>query len=46
MVMILTALAIMTFSQKWYLATTILIVIATSLVAFLRYNINPAKIFM
>lgn len=46
LIMILLALGIMTYFQHWYIATTVIAVIASSLVAFLRYNINPAKIFM
>ncbi len=45
-VMILFALGVMTFFQGWYVATAVLGIIAASLVAFLRYNINPAKVFM
>ncbi len=44
--MILFALGIMTFFQWWYIATSLLSIITSSLVAFLWYNINPAKIFM
>ena len=44
--MILFALGVMTFFQGWYVATAVLGIIAASLVAFLRYNINPAKVFM
>ncbi len=46
LIMILLALGIMTYFQHWYIATTVISVIASSLVAFLRYNINPAKVFM
>jgi len=45
-VMILFALWVMTFFQGWYVATALLAIIAASLVAFLWYNINPAKVFM
>ncbi len=45
-VIILFVLWVMTFFQKWYLATALLSIVASSLVAFLWYNINPAKIFM
>ena len=44
--MILVALWIMTFFQHWYLATTVIAIITATLIAFLWYNINPAKIFM
>jgi len=46
LVMILFALGVMTYFQWWYIATTVLAVITASLVAFLWYNINPAKVFM
>ena len=45
-IMILWALAVMTFFQKWFLATTIIVIVIATLTAFLRYNISPAKIFM
>ena len=45
-VMILAALGVMTFFQGWYVTTALLAIIASSLVAFLWYNINPAKVFM
>ena len=44
--MSLTALGIMTFFQHWYLATSVIAIIVAALIAFLWYNINPAKIFM
>jgi len=46
MVIILIVLGIITFSYKWYLATTVIGIIWWSLLAFLWFNINPAKIFM
>lgn len=46
LLMILIALSIMTYFQHWYILTSVLSVIWASLVAFLRYNINPAKLFM
>lgn len=46
LVLVLLALGIMTYFQGWNIATTLLAVISSSLVAFLWYNINPAKIFM
>jgi len=46
LLMILIALSIMTYFQHWYILTSLLSVILASLVAFLWYNINPAKIFM
>ncbi len=45
-IMILVSLWIMTYFQHWYIATTLLSVITASLIAFLWYNINPAKVFM
>jgi len=45
-VMILVSLWIMTYFQHWYIATTLLSVISAGLIAFLWYNINPAKVFM
>jgi len=44
--MILFALGVITFFQGWYVATALLSIISASLVAFLRYNISPSKIFM
>jgi len=44
--MILIALWVMTFFQHWYLATTVIAIITATLIAFLWYNINPAKVFM
>ena len=44
--MILLALWVMTFFQHWYLATTVIAIITATLIAFLWYNINPAKVFM
>lgn len=43
---VLGVLGVITFVTQWYLASTVLAVILASLLAFLRYNINPAKIFM
>lgn len=45
-VIILSVLAIMTFLSQWYLATTVIWIVLWSLLAFLRFNINPASIFM
>jgi len=44
--MVLLVIGVMAFISQWYLATTLIGIIIWSLVAFLRYNINPAKIFM
>jgi len=46
MLMVLWVLAGATFAYEWYLATTVLAVVMASLVAFLWYNIYPAKVFM
>lgn len=46
LVMVLLALWVMTYFQHWYIATTFIAVITACLVAFLWYNINPAKVFM
>ena len=46
MSMILTCFAVMTFLNGTYLATTIVWILVATLVAFLFFNINPAKIFM
>ena len=43
---ILFVLGIITFFYKWYLATTIIWIVIWTLLAFLRFNVNPAKIFM
>lgn len=44
--MILFILWIITFFYKWYLATALIWVVIWVLLAFLWFNINPAKIFM
>ena len=46
MVMVLGVFSIITFTYGWYLATTVLGIVAWALLAFLMFNINPAKIFM
>lgn len=43
---VLGTLWVITFITQRYLATTLIAVIISWLLAFLRYNINPAKIFM
>ena len=43
---ILFVLGIITFFYKWYLATALIWVVSWVLLAFLWFNINPAKIFM
>lgn len=46
MTIILIILAVTTFFYQTYIATTIIAITIAMLLAFLRYNINPAKIFM
>lgn len=46
MVIILWILAIVTFFYWRYLATTVIGILTGVLLAFLRFNINPAKVFM
>ncbi len=44
--MVLFILAIITFFYKWYLATALIGVVIWALLAFLWFNINPAKVFL
>jgi len=46
LVMIFLAFGVMTYFQGWYIATTLIAIINSALIAFLWYNINPAKVFM
>jgi phospho-N-acetylmuramoyl-pentapeptide-transferase len=46
MVIVLMVMAVVTFTYKWYLATTLLGIITGILLAFLMFNIAPAKVFM
>jgi len=46
MAIILMILWTVTFFYQTYIATTVIIILVAILLAFLRYNINPAKIFM
>ena len=46
MIMILFVLWIITFFYGWFLATTVIGIVLGALLAFLWFNINPAKIFM
>lgn len=39
-------LAVLTFLNQTYIATTVLAILIAILIAFMFYNINPAKIFM
>ncbi len=43
---VICVLAIITFLNQTYLATTVLGVCVAILLAFLFFNINPAKLFM
>jgi len=45
-IMVLGSLWVVTFMTQRYIATTLIVVVIWILIAFLRYNINPAKIFM
>ena len=44
--MVLIVIGVMAFISQRFLATTLIAIVIWSLVAFLWYNINPAKIFM
>ena len=46
MSIVLSTLALVTFLNQTYIATSLIVVVIAVLVSFLRYNINPAKIFM
>lgn len=46
MVIVLGILAVVTFFYGWYLATTVIGILTWVLLAFLMFNINPAKVFM
>ncbi len=46
MVILLWVMAVVTFIYGWFLATTLLWIITGTLLAFLLFNINPAKVFM
>ena len=46
MAIILVSLAIVTFFNGTYIATTVVCILVAVLVAFLFFNINPAKVFM
>jgi UDP-N-acetylmuramyl pentapeptide phosphotransferase/UDP-N-acetylglucosamine-1-phosphate transferase len=46
MMIILFILGVVTFSYATYIATTVVGIMVAILVAFMFYNINPAKIFM
>ena len=46
MAIILFVLGIVTFMMQTYIATTVIAIVVACLTAFLRFNINPAKVFM
>jgi phospho-N-acetylmuramoyl-pentapeptide-transferase len=46
MLIVLGVFALMTFINQWYLATTVIGIVLGANLAFLRFNINPAKIFL
>lgn len=46
MMIILFVLAVVTFFNGTFIATTVIAIIMAILIAFMFYNINPAKIFM
>jgi len=46
MMIVLFVMWLITFFYQWYLATTIIWIVLWVLLAFLWFNINPAKIFM
>lgn len=46
MVILLGVMSVITFIYWWYIATTLLGIITWSLLAFLLFNVNPAKVFM
>jgi len=46
MAIVLGVLAVLTFAAQTFIATTVLAIVISSLLAFLWFNINPAKIFM
>jgi len=43
---VLFVLGIITFFYKWYLATAVIWIVIGAILAFLWFNINPAKIFL
>ncbi|MBU0627162.1 hypothetical protein KKH82_07220 [Patescibacteria group bacterium] len=46
MTLVLFVLGVVTFTYQTYIATTVIAILIAILVAFMFYNINPAKIFM
>lgn len=45
LLIILAVLGVMTFISNWFIATTLIAIVIGCLLAFLWFNINPAKIF-
>lgn len=45
-IMVLWALWVITFMIHRYIATTVIAVVIGTMIAFLRFNINPANVFM
>jgi phospho-N-acetylmuramoyl-pentapeptide-transferase len=45
LLIILLVLGVMTFLSSWFIATTLIAIVIGCLLAFLWFNINPAKIF-
>jgi phospho-N-acetylmuramoyl-pentapeptide-transferase len=46
LIIVLAVLAVATFVSQLYIATAVLGIVIAVLLAFLRFNINPAKVFM
>lgn len=46
MMIVLFVLGVITFFNGTFIATTVIAIVITTLIAFMFYNINPAKIFM
>jgi len=46
MTVILFVLSVILFFNQTYIAATVIIIVIAILVAFMFYNIHPAKIFM
>jgi len=46
MSIVLSTLALVTFLNQTYIATSLIVVVIAVLLSFLWYNINPAKVFM
>ena len=46
MSIVFATLATVTFLNQTYIATSLIVIVIAVLVSFLRYNINPAKVFM